>query len=97
MTGRGIDVGAPGLVVEADVAADDRHARRPGTPRDMPSMASDSCHMTSGWVGLPKLRQFTTASGRAPTQARLSTDSATVSAVPWPGIDRAPARGCRRW
>ncbi len=49
---------------------------------DMPSMASESCHMTSGWVGLPKFRQFTTANGRAPTQARLSRDSATVNAVP---------------
>ena len=51
----------------------------------MPSIASDSCHMTSGCSGLPKLRQLTTAIGRAPTQARLSTDSATVSAVPWRG------------
>ena len=57
----------------------------------MPSMASDSCHMTSGCSGLPKLRQLTTASGRAPTQARFSTDSATVSAVPCAGIDGAPA------
>ena len=30
----------------------------------------------------PKFKQFTTASGRAPTQARFNNDSATVSAVP---------------
>ena len=48
----------------------------------MPSMASDSCHMTSGCSGLPKLRQLTTAMGRAPAQATLRADSATVAAVP---------------
>ena len=57
----------------------------------MPSMASDSCHMTSGCSGLPKLRQFTTAMGRAPTQARFSTASATTRPVPARGSTRAPA------
>ena len=49
---------------------------------DMPSMASESCHMTSGCSGFPKFKQFTTASGRAPTQARFMIDSATTLAVP---------------
>ena len=53
----------------------------------MPSMASDSCHITSGCSGLPKFRQFTTAFGVAPEQARLRAASATVAAV--------PARGSR--
>ena len=48
----------------------------------MPSTASDSCHMTSGCSGLPKLRQLTTAMGRAPAQATLRAPSATVAAVP---------------
>ena len=48
----------------------------------MPSIASDSCHMTSGCSGLPKLRQLTRASGRAPAQATLRTASATSRAVP---------------
>ena len=48
----------------------------------MPSMASDSCHITSGCSGLPKLRQLTTATARAPTQATLSAPSATIMAVP---------------
>ena len=56
----------------------------------MPSIASDSCHITSGCSGLPKLRQLTSASGRAPTHARFSTDSATTSAVPVARVDRAP-------
>ncbi len=48
----------------------------------MPSIVSDSCHMTSGCSGLPKLRQLTTALGAAPAHARLSAASATVAAVP---------------
>ena len=54
----------------------------------MPSMASLSCHMTSGCSGLPKLRQFTRPSGSAPTQARFITDSATTAAVPERGSRR---------
>ena len=48
----------------------------------MPSIASESCHITSGCSGLPKLRQSTSATGRPPAQATLSTDSATVAAAP---------------
>ena len=48
----------------------------------MPSMASDSCHITSGCSGFPKFRQFTSPTGRAPTHARFMTASATTSAVP---------------
>ena len=57
---RGVDVAAARLVVEADVAADDgrssaRHASL------MPSTTSENCHITSGCSGLPKFRQFTSA------------------------------------
>ena len=58
----------------------------------IPSMHSESCHMTSGCSGFPKLRQFTTATGVAPTQARFATPSASVSAVPVRGSS-AQARG----
>ena len=68
----------------------------------IPSMASESSHITSGCSGLPKFRQLTSASGRAPTHARLRTDSATTRAVPargstahqrWlPSVVRASAR-----
>ncbi len=58
----------------------------------MPSMHSESCHITSGCSGLPKFRQFTTATGVAPTQARLATPSARASAVPARGSS-AHARG----
>ena len=72
----------------------------------MPSIDSDSCHMTSGCSGLPKLRQLTTATGRAPTQARLATASATTMAVPARGssahqrglasVEMATPRSARR-
>ena len=53
----------------------------------IPSMHSDSCHITSACSGFPKFRQLTTATAVAPTQARLATPSASVNAV--------PARGSR--
>ena len=61
-----------------------------GTPKArhasaIPSTASASCHMTSACSGLPKFRQLTRATGRAPTTARLRYASATSIAVPWPG------------
>ena len=51
----------------------------------MPSTDSESCHITSGCSGLPKLRQLTNAFAVAPTQARFETLSATVSSVPLRG------------
>src|SRR5579871_4541773 len=54
----------------------------------MPSIDSDSCHITSGCSGLPKLRQLTRATARPPAQATLSTDSATVAALPRRGSRR---------
>ena len=48
--------------------------------------------MTSGCSGLPKFRQLTTATGVAPTQAKLATPSARTSAVPSRG-SRAQASG----
>ena len=57
----------------------------------MPSMASDSCHITSGCSGLPKLQQLTRATGRPPTHATLSVDSATTQGGPGPRVERAPA------
>ena len=46
----------------------------------------------SGRSGLPKFRQSVTASGRAPTQARLSAASATAWAAPRLGIGGDVAR-----
>ncbi len=70
---------------------------RPRQASVIPSIDSESCHITSGCSGLPKLRQFTTAFAVAPTQARFATLSATVNAVPERRIERAPTRiGVRR-
>src|ERR1700722_6206954 len=67
-----------------------------------PSMASLNCHMTSGFSGLPKLRQFVAAMGRAPEDATLRAASATACIAPtggfqWhqrplPSVERAKAR-----
>ena len=38
--------------------------------------------MTSGCSGLPKLRQFTRATARAPAHAMFTTDSTTSQLVP---------------
>ena len=57
-----------------------------------PSTLSESCHMTVGCSGFPKLRQLTTAEGRAPTHARFAIDSASTSATP-PRGSSAHARG----
>ena len=66
-----------------------------GSPRArqasaMPSIASDSCHITSGCSGLPKFRQLTTrdrsGADAGEVQHRLGHDEA----VPGPRVDRAP-------
>src|SRR5580658_4295470 len=51
-----------------------------------PSMASLNCHMTSGFSGLPKLRQFVAAMGRAPDVATLRAASATACMAPTRGF-----------
>src|SRR5207302_1269806 len=66
------------------------------------SIASLNCHITSGFSGLPKLRQFVAAMGRAPLQATLRAASATACIEPmrgfnWhqrplPSVERASAR-----
>src|SRR5215471_10773581 len=48
----------------------------------MPSIACESCHMISGFSGLPKFRQFVAATGMAPVQATLRADSATACMAP---------------
>src|SRR5581483_521888 len=68
----------------------------------MPSMADDSSHITRGCSGLPKFRQLTRATGRAPAHATLRQLSATVIAAPargstahhraLPSVDTARAR-----
>ena len=81
ITGVGkIGPGRP-LVVQRDVAADDRHAERPAASAS-PATASVSCQATCGFSGLPKFRQFVSPSGSAPTQARLAAHSYTASAAP---------------
>src|SRR4051795_1956624 len=47
-----------------------------------PATARESCQATWGFSGLPKLRQFVSPSGSAPTQARLRAHSSTASTVP---------------
>src|SRR5580704_13550343 len=78
-----------------------------GVPRAVqaslrPSMARENCHITSGFSGLPKLRQFVAAIGRAPPAATLRAASATACMAPrrgfnWhqrplPSVDKARAR-----
>ena len=58
----------------------------------MPSTTSENCHITSGCSGLPKLRQFTSASGRAPVHATLRAASSTTSRPPVRGSSSAEAR-----
>src|SRR5260221_1659187 len=63
-----------------------------GVPRAVqasptPSMAWENCHMTSGFSGLPKLRQFVAAMGRAPDVATLRAASATACIAPTFGFN----------
>src|SRR5207245_9041839 len=53
----------------------------------MPSMASENCHITSGFSGLPKLRQLVAAMGRAPLAAMLRAASATACIAPTRGFN----------
>ena len=55
----------------------------------MPSIASCSCQNTSGFSGLPKLRQLVTASGVAPTATTLRAASHTAMAAPTRGSSTA--------
>src|SRR5215467_9214039 len=62
-----------------------------GVPRALqasatPSMAWLNCHITSGFSGLPKLRQFVAAMGRAPLAATFRAASATECMAPVRGL-----------
>src|SRR5438067_3570102 len=62
-----------------------------GVPRALhasatPSITSENCHITSGFSGLPKLRQFVAAIGRAPLAATLRAASATACIAPTRGL-----------
>src|SRR5213078_1302693 len=62
-----------------------------GVPRTLhasatPSITSENCHITSGFSGLPKLRQFVAAIGRAPDAATLRAASATACIAPTRGL-----------
>src|SRR6202041_612179 len=69
---------------------------------EIPSIASENCHITSGFSGLPKFRQFVAAMGRAPVQATLRAASTTACMAPrrglrkhqrpFPSVDSAIAR-----
>src|SRR5260370_29187648 len=48
----------------------------------MPSIACESCHIISGFSGLPKFRQLVAATGVAPVQATLRAASATACILP---------------
>src|SRR6266403_2457760 len=63
-----------------------------GVPRAVqasptPSMTWENCHITSGFSGLPKLRQFVAAMGRAPLAATLRAASATACIAPRRGFN----------
>src|SRR5467141_3169949 len=63
-----------------------------GVPRAVqasarPSMVSLNCHITSDFSGLPKLRQFVAAMGRAPLAATLRAASATACMAPTRGFN----------
>src|SRR6202158_3771106 len=63
-----------------------------GVPRAVqasarPSMVSLNCHITSGFSGLPKLRQLVAAMGRAPLAATLRAASATACIAPTRGFN----------
>src|SRR5262249_975537 len=51
-----------------------------------PSMACENCHITSGFSGLPKLRQLVAAIGRPPDAATLRAASATACMAPTVGL-----------
>src|SRR5882724_880504 len=53
-----------------------------------PSIASLNCHITSGFSGLPKLRQLVAAMGRAPDAATLRAASATACMAPTRGFSQ---------
>src|SRR5712671_3969350 len=52
-----------------------------------PSIASLNCHITPGFSGLPKFRQFVAAMGRAPLHATLRAASATACIAPVRGFN----------
>src|SRR5437879_4528052 len=63
-----------------------------GVPRAVqasptPSITWENCHITSGFSGLPKLRQFVAAMGRAPLAATLRAASATACIAPTRGFN----------
>src|ERR1700722_9006894 len=55
----------------------------------IPSIASVNCHITSGFSGLPKLRQFVAAIGSAPEHATFRAASITEYMAPIRG-ERKP-------
>src|SRR4029077_12222909 len=78
-----------------------------GVPRAVqasprPQIHWENCHINSDFSGLPKLRQFVAAMGRAPLAATLRAASATACIAPtrglnWhqrplPSVERASAR-----
>src|ERR1700730_14160014 len=52
-----------------------------------PSIASLNCHITSGFSGLPKFKQFVAAIGLAPEHATLRDASATACMAPRRGFN----------
>src|SRR5580693_7492349 len=54
----------------------------------MPSMHSLNSHITSGFSGLPKFKQFVAARGRAPEHAILRAASVTAAFAPSRGLSQ---------
>ena len=88
---RGVDVAAPALVVEADVAADDRDAEGPARLGHAVDRLGQLPHHL-GVLGVAEVEAVDERQRVGPRRtARLSTASATTDAVPWRGVDGAPA------
>ena len=85
---RRVDRPSVRLVVERDVAGDDRDAERLAGLRDALDRLGQLPRRSRGFSGLPKLRQSVTASGSPPAQATLRAASSTASAPPVRGSSR---------
>ena len=86
---RRVDRPLGALVVERDVAADDRHAERAAGGGDARRSPAMSCQAMCGFSGLPKFRQLVRPSGSAP-------DAGEVLRALEHGLDRARVRVARR-
>ena len=86
------DRASVGVVVERDVAGNDRDAERLRRLRRCPRSPARAPSRSSGFSGLPKLRQSVSASGSPPAQATLRAAPSTAS-TPARNGSRSPGGG----